>query len=401
MPERTYMGVDARKDHGFRIPRPDLSLKTGAPNACTQCHKQKTDSWAARIVAGWYPASAKKHAGQTHFSEVFAAAQSATAQTTGLAVELMAIAQDEQQPVIIRATAASFLEAYPSLRSIAVLKGLLKHSEPLIRYHAIHSLSVLIPREAGEAMLAKKLVMLIPLLQDEIRSVRTEAARALSDVPKSLFKPAEYTFFQKSLAEYMARQKAIEDRPEAHINMALVYQRMGQIKDAEAAYKTAIRLVPDDLPSRFNLANLYHAQGKQQQAEAIFREIIAIDAANGEAYYSLGLLLAELGRLHEAETTLGKAASLLPTRSRVRYNYALVLKKLGRNQAALTNMQRAVDTQTTDPMMVYVLATWLAEAGRYQDALSWAERLVKLVPDEDGAKHLLRDIRNRNRMQQD
>jgi len=41
MPPRTYMGVDARNDHSFRIPRPDLSVGTQTPNACTLCHKDK------------------------------------------------------------------------------------------------------------------------------------------------------------------------------------------------------------------------------------------------------------------------------------------------------------------------------------------------------------------------
>ncbi|MEE2639636.1 MAG: cytochrome c3 family protein [Planctomycetota bacterium] len=38
MPETTYMAVDPRRDHSLRIPRPDLSVKHGTPNACTQCH---------------------------------------------------------------------------------------------------------------------------------------------------------------------------------------------------------------------------------------------------------------------------------------------------------------------------------------------------------------------------
>src|SRR5262249_6680361 len=38
MPTRTYMVIDVRRDHSFRVPRPDLSLKYGTPNACNQCH---------------------------------------------------------------------------------------------------------------------------------------------------------------------------------------------------------------------------------------------------------------------------------------------------------------------------------------------------------------------------
>jgi predicted CXXCH cytochrome family protein len=38
MPESVYMGIDRRRDHSFRVPRPDLSLKNSTPNACTGCH---------------------------------------------------------------------------------------------------------------------------------------------------------------------------------------------------------------------------------------------------------------------------------------------------------------------------------------------------------------------------
>lgn len=40
-PERNYMVVDPRRDHSFRIPRPDLSIKYDTPNACNKCHTNK------------------------------------------------------------------------------------------------------------------------------------------------------------------------------------------------------------------------------------------------------------------------------------------------------------------------------------------------------------------------
>ena len=56
-----YMGIDFRRDHSFRIPRPDQSVLYGTPNACTNCHKDKEDKWAADAVKKWYPNSERKH----------------------------------------------------------------------------------------------------------------------------------------------------------------------------------------------------------------------------------------------------------------------------------------------------------------------------------------------------
>ncbi|MDX1638758.1 MAG: multiheme c-type cytochrome, partial [Balneolaceae bacterium] len=39
MPGRYYMEVDFRRDHSFRVPRPDLSARFGNPNACNDCHE--------------------------------------------------------------------------------------------------------------------------------------------------------------------------------------------------------------------------------------------------------------------------------------------------------------------------------------------------------------------------
>ena len=74
MPTTTYMVVDPRHDHSFRIPRPDLSVKLGTPNACNQCHTDKKPRVGGAAVQAWYP----KPAGRTQrFAEAFAVATAA------------------------------------------------------------------------------------------------------------------------------------------------------------------------------------------------------------------------------------------------------------------------------------------------------------------------------------
>ena len=58
MRTETYMGVDARHDHSLRVPRPDLTVELGAgnaPNACNDCHRDRTARWAAQAVRRFYP----------------------------------------------------------------------------------------------------------------------------------------------------------------------------------------------------------------------------------------------------------------------------------------------------------------------------------------------------------
>jgi predicted CXXCH cytochrome family protein len=53
-PTTTYMVVDPHHDHSFRIPRPDLSVKLGVPNACNRCHDDQSAEWTAEQVRNWY-----------------------------------------------------------------------------------------------------------------------------------------------------------------------------------------------------------------------------------------------------------------------------------------------------------------------------------------------------------
>jgi len=76
MPPETYMVVDPRHDHAMRIPRPDLSVKLGVPNACTRCHMEQSAEWAAEQVRVWY---GKSPGGYQTYAGALAAARSGKA----------------------------------------------------------------------------------------------------------------------------------------------------------------------------------------------------------------------------------------------------------------------------------------------------------------------------------
>ena len=43
-----YMVIDERRDHSFRVPRPDLSVELGTPNACNDCHTKPDETPSGR-----------------------------------------------------------------------------------------------------------------------------------------------------------------------------------------------------------------------------------------------------------------------------------------------------------------------------------------------------------------
>src|SRR5262249_24062846 len=100
MPTRRYMGVDDRRDHRFGLPRPDLSLEIGVPNACTTaCHQERraSNQWAKTAIERAFGSGRPKT-----FARALYAAQSVRAGGAALLVE---VAADRSFAGIVRATA--------------------------------------------------------------------------------------------------------------------------------------------------------------------------------------------------------------------------------------------------------------------------------------------------------
>src|SRR4029079_7282736 len=96
MSARAYMAVDARRDHSFRVPRPDLTAKIGTPNACTGCHANRPASWAAAQAVTWFGTA---RLATPHYGEAIAAGRSAAVDAEP---RLIAIVNDAAQPAIGR-----------------------------------------------------------------------------------------------------------------------------------------------------------------------------------------------------------------------------------------------------------------------------------------------------------
>jgi len=376
MPATTYMVVDPRRDHSLKVPRPDLSVALGTPNPCSGCHADQPAQWSADWVVKWYGPERRR---DPHFAEAIAAGR---AGDPAAFEPLAALADDAEQPAIVRATALELLSQYgpPALDPLTAAT---RDQGPLLRATAAAGLVRLPPEQRLAAL---------PLLEDPIRAVRVEAARVLAELPSDHFDPAQLRAFEAALAEYREAQLAMADMPGGRLNLAVLYAQRGEPELAVKAYRTALRMDPDFLPARANLANLYNGMGRNDAAEQLLREGIERAPDEGELHYSLGLLLAEEKRLEEAQEALSRAASLLPHRARVRYNQALALQQLGRRSEARAALQKARRIDPRDPAVAYALAVFYAQQGQWEQALPHARDLIALAPGEPGPQRLLRSI---------
>jgi predicted CXXCH cytochrome family protein len=379
MPASTYMVIDPRRDHSFRIPRPDLSVKLEVPNACNQCHTEESAEWAAEKTAQWYGTAIRD---ARHYGETIAAARRGEADAYE---DLVALATDSSRPPIITATALELLSQYPPAEpSVRALRDAAHHQDPLVRTVATNTL--------GQMPAVADLKTLSQQLHDPIRAVRMEAARILAPIPRQHLDQQQRRSLDSALQEYRDTQLALSDTPEALLNLGVLESALGDEAAAETYYTRAIESAPEFIPARVNLANLYNRTARNQLAEQQLRAAIGYEPDAGELYYSLGLLLAEEQRLNEAAGVLQTAADRLPRRARVQYNYALLLQNLERHDDAEDFLQRAYALDPQDSDIVYALVIFYSQDEDWQRALVHARQLQVLVPNDPGPVRLIQQL---------
>jgi len=348
MPTRNYMVVHARHDHSFRIPRPDLTASIGTPNACSQCHKDKSAGWAADAALRWWGDKIRKEA---HYGEIV---QAGREELAGANARLGGYVGDATKPAIRRATAATLLggpDGDPAASE--ALARAAADPDPVVRLGALGGIETL-PAEARRPLAA-------PLLRDPILTVRIEAARALLGVRKESMSPAERADFDSALADFVKSQDVDADRAEAHLNLAAVALDRGDLAAAEAEYRIALARSPALGAVWANLADLYRMQGREDEAEKTLRRGLAAAPRDPGIHHALGLALVRQKRLPEAVQELRIAAEIPPERPHYVYVYGVALDAVGRTGEALKVLESASLRHPGDRELAAAIASFRAK----------------------------------------
>jgi tetratricopeptide (TPR) repeat protein len=351
MPGRTYMDVDFRRDHSFRVPRPDMSVDLGTPNACTSCHVKdrieqlpadqreslkeyadwlnaaeqgdeviarlirETDQWCADANDKWYGNEREK---PEHFGHALAALRSGDPAGVQKALAL-AMRRDDLTPAIARATALDNLAARGVNAAGKVGAELVadQSEHPTVRAAAVRALSTSNPNTAKR--------ILLPLMSDPSRLVRFEATRLLaSGAMYQALSAAEQSQVDLALREVKETLMITADRGGSHMEWAAICEQRGRVPEAIQAYDTAIRVEPEMAGPRTNLAALLDEIAQQGDERA--------------------RLKAEQLRRQELPL-LARDASLAPNIATVQYRYGLALYLNGDLAGALKQLELALQLE--------------------------------------------------------
>ena len=378
MPTQNYMVIHAREDHSLRIPRPDLSISIGSPNACNQCHADKNPQWAAGAMDRWYGKAWRERA--NYGSTLHAGA------TQGLAAlpALMALAQNRSAPDIIRASALSLAQPHSNPATLAATQTLLEDGNPLVRIQALGMLAAADSRT--------RIQMAMPLLTDPIGGVRIEAAQNLADIPDTQIPENKKAVRLSAMKEYESALQLESDWPSGNINLANLRLRQGRTDEAIAALKHAIQLDPKFSAAYINLADVYRQQKNDPQAESILQQGLLLSPRDADLHHALGLLLIRKGNQEGALKELIDAAKLAPDNARYAYVEAIALNTAGKRTDALSLLRTANLKHPADIDILNALISINREAGDRASALVYVKKLAAWFPDNPELKKLLSDL---------
>jgi len=381
MPTKNYMVVHERRDHSIRVPRPDLSVSIGTPNACTQCHADRSAEWAAKAVAQWYPNGRQT---TSHYGTALHAGRSGAIDAER---QLDQLILDKSQPAIARASGLSLLGSYISPASETAIKAAIADPDPLVRM----AVPLALPPSAPRAIIDS----ILPLLSDHVRAVRVEAARVVAGIDPQTLTPEQRGAFAGAYQELISAELVDSDRPESHLNLGLLKTRRQQLSEAEAEYRTALRLDPKFVAALVNLADLDRQRGLDNEGAELLRAAIAIEPNNAAIKHSLGLLLVRQRNLTEALPLLRDAAALDPDNARYAYVYAVALNSTGSAAEAKALLERTHKQHPTDRNVLLGLVAFERDSGDVAAAITHAQELAVLEPQNPQVRTLLDDLQRR------
>jgi len=373
MTGRYYMGNDYRRDHSFRIPRPDLTTKTGAPNACNDCHKDKSTAWSQSYILKWYGERTRPHYGET-----FAAAEKGDRSVIS---DLILYSENELFPLMVRATAIRFLGRFNTRESNRAVERALTDPASLVRHTAVMS--------CNPENIASYEKLMMPLLNDPVKGIRAEAAIRLSEVREDQLSPAARKARRAALDEYREINLYNADFPGGLFNLGIMYANAGDFPKAEAAYREALGVDDQFYMAKVNLATVSAQQGRHGEAERLLRELLRDHPDLHELNSSLAMLLAEQGRYEESREFFLKAARLMPEQTRILYNLGLLENTLGNTARAEEYLLQALNMEPGNYDYLYAMATFSLEHGMKDKALKYARQLADRFPGDQAARQLI------------
>ncbi|MEZ6095711.1 MAG: tetratricopeptide repeat protein [Pirellulaceae bacterium] len=430
MPSVTYMEVDARRDHSLRVPRPDMSLMYGTPNACTGCHLNKdelpgevrnqihqftdwfrlkesgdaaveaqlsrVDQAMAEAYERWYGATIQAR-GEKSYYELLAAFLSQDAED--VSADEMKLVVNPDVPAMVRASAMGHLSFDHRRESLDIAKQSLSSPEGWVVSAALSRIeSAILEFAESDEELVDLVSRLVGLLDHSNEIVRIDVARILGQLPKPLLERLtsreDREKFEQAMALWETSLRDNRDLPESQILKGQLALRAGRPEAAAEAFRMAIRIDPAMSGPRQMLIELQSAtkndldlQLQNAGANIPKSQLQNLIARSEQLVQEIDRLAAEEHQLLAADVR--RAAGLVGTQM-VDYQYAMSCYRMGDMAGMEQSLLNALKKAPDDSTCLYAIAVMFLDQGAAERGLPFAKQLVELQPDRTEYAELLR-----------
>lgn len=277
MQATTYMGVDPRRDHSFRL-----------PDTATD-----PDHYGAIIAAG---------------------------RKGGANDKLLKGIRNTTYPPIARATMLTLLEAMSDPADISVLNEQLDDPDPLVRIGALRALRYQRPET--------RIDYGSHLLRDSIRSVRVEAAVTYVEL-RDLLPLDDARAFTSAADDFREAMTVTAVMPDAALNLAEFEARLGNERAASRMYEHAIRIGAESASVQHAYGLYLVRQGNSDAALIHLREATQLAPEAAQFVYVYGVALNSLGQADEAVRVLTEAWERFPDNFDIGWALATISRDRG------------------------------------------------------------------------
>lgn len=353
MTGRYYMGNDFRRDHSFRIPRPDQSVSYGTPNACNECHNDQSEEWAAEWVVKWYGKERSPH-----FSDYLLLSNQSEINLSDRQ-KLDAFINDLNYPAIARSTVINNLD-YTNEQEMRSLLNALNDSSAVVRYNALMQFRSMAPQD--RISIAKRHIT------DETRLVRIGGAQLLIGFDGEGWNESDKLSLYKAKEELEEMLFSNADFSTGRLQLGDYFMQNNDVFTAIKHYKMALKMDSLLFPVYTNLATAYSIDQQTDKALETLNIWMDKQPDAGRPYYLRALLNFEIGNNEYAEQDLKMAIELDPQDSRSLYNLSTYYYQIKEFQKAEIEVKKAliIDPQNQDIKYLYALI--LKELGKVDAA---------------------------------
>jgi type IV pilus assembly protein PilF len=169
----------------------------------------------------------------------------------------------------------------------------------------------------------------------------------------------------------------------AYTMRALIYSALNDSAKADANYREALRLSPDNPDALHNYGWFLCQQRRYPESFAQFNKALAIQNYRYpvRTYLALGVCQYRAGDWAASDLTLKKGFALDPSNPALSTNLAVVLNRLGKPKEALFYIARVNSGQYASAQSLWVGILIARKAGNAVDAAQWTNQLEQRYPD--------------------